>query len=125
MGDYVHRTTKSYLRSVSPNALPEPLANYIEEPDLSNVVGIPSMYWIIDGDTISEMSQGEKDAVDAAIISASRDAEIQAEIDNLESVMRQLTILMIDEINILRAEHALPDRTFAQVKTQLRSSLGT
>jgi hypothetical protein len=44
MGDYVHRTTKQYLKSVSPNSLPEPLVNYIEDPDLSNVVGVPSIW---------------------------------------------------------------------------------
>jgi hypothetical protein len=125
MGDYVHRTTKQYLKSVSPNSLPEPLVNYIEDPDLSNVVGVPSIYWIITGDVITEMTQGEKDAVDAAILSAARDGEMQAEIDNLESVVRQLTKLTVDELNILRALHSLPDRTMTQVRDQLRADLGT
>jgi hypothetical protein len=123
MGDYVHRTTKQYLKSVSPNSLPEPLVNYIEDPDLSNVVGVPSIYWIITGDVM--MTQGEKDAVDAAILSAARDGEMQAEIDNLESVVRQLTKLTVDELNILRALHSLPDRTMTQVRDQLRADLGT
>ena len=125
MGDYLHRTTKVYRQSISPNELPEPLANYIEDPDLSAVVGVSSMYWIITGDVITEMSQGEKDALDAFLLSAARDAEIQAEIDALESTMRQLVKLMVSELNILRAEHGLPDRTFEQVKTQLRNDLGT
>lgn len=125
MGNYLHRTTKAFLRSFSPNELLEPLANYIEDPDLSSVVGVPSRYWIITGDTISEMFQAEKDVVDDAILSAGRDSVIQAEIDNLESVMRQLTILMVNEINVLRVEHGLPARTLGQVKAQLRSSLGT
>jgi hypothetical protein len=125
MGDYVHRTTKQYLQSVSPNSLPEPLANYIEDPDLSNVVGVPSIYWIITGDVITEMTQGEKDAVDAAALSDGRDDAIEADIDNLESVMRQLTQLMLREVNILRAEHGLADRTMAQAKAQMRSDLGT
>jgi len=127
MGDYLHRTTKVYRRSISPNELPEPLANYIEDPDLSAVVGVSSMYWIITGDVITEMSQGEKDVVDAALLSAARDAEIQAEIAALESTMRQLVKLIVSELNILRAvcKPPLPDRTFDQVKTQLRNDLGT
>ena len=125
MGDFVHRTTKQYLQSISPNDLPEPLANYIENPDLSNVVGVPNQYWVITGDVITEMSQGEKDAVDAQILSDARDAVIQAEIDNLESVLRQVVVLMVDELNILRSQHGLADRTLAQVKAQLRSDLGT
>lgn len=125
MGNYVHRTTKQYLQSYSPNDLPEPLANYIESPDLSNVVGVPTKYWVITGDVITEMSQAEKDAVDAALLSAGRDAVIQREIDDLESVMRQLVKLMVSEINILRQQHALADRTLAQVRTQLRTDLGS
>ena len=138
MGDYLHRTTKQYLQSWSPNDLPEPLVNYIESPDLSAVEGVPSIYWIITGDMITEMSQGEKDAVDAALLSAARDAEIQAEIDNLERTMRQLVKLMISEINILRQQFntttvevqqatntTFTDRTLAQVKAQLRNDLGS
>lgn len=138
MGNYLHRTTKQYLQSWSPNDLPEPLANYIDDPDLSNVIGVPPRYWIITGDVISEMSQAEKDAVDAANLSTARDAAIQAEIDGLENVMRQLVKLMVNELNILRQQFntttaesnqltdtALADRTLAQVRTQLRNDLGT
>lgn len=138
MGIYLHRITKQLLISVSPNSLTEPLANYIDDPDLLAVAGIPSIYWIITGDIITEMSQGEKDAVDAVILSTARDDAIQADIDNLESVMRQLTQMMLREINILRQQFntttaesnqltdtALADRTLAQAKSQLRSDLGT
>ena len=138
MGDYVHRTTKQYLQSVSPNDLPEPLANYIEDPDLSNVVDVPNIYWVITGDVITEMTQGQKDIVDAALLSDSRNAAIEADIDNLESVMRQLTQLILREINILRAQFntttaevqqltttEFADRTMAQAKAQMRSDLGS
>lgn len=127
MGDYLHRTTKVYRRSISPNELPESLANYIEDPDLSAVVGVSSAYWIITGDVISEMSQAEKDAVDAAVLATARDAEIQAQIDSLESTMRQVVKLIVSELNIVRGvcKPPLPNRTFDQVKTQLRSDLGT
>ena len=138
MGDYLHRTTKVYRQSISPNELPEPLANYIEDPDLSAVVGVPSIYWIVIGDVITEMSQGEKDALDAFLLSAARDAEIQAEIDALESTMRQLVKLIVSELNILRQQFNtttaevpqltntnFADRTLDQVKTQLRNDLGT
>ena len=137
MGDYLHRTTKQYYQSWSPNELAEPLANYIEDPDLSAVGGVPNIYWIITGDVISEMSQPEKDAIDAAILTAARDGAIQAEIDALESVMRQLTKLIVSELNILRQQFntttgevsqatntSFTDRTLAQVRTQLRNDLG-
>jgi hypothetical protein len=138
MGDYVHRTTKQYLQSVSPNDLPEPLANYIEDPDLSAVEGVPNRYWVITGDVITEMDQAAKDAVDAQLLSDARDAAIQAEIDELESVLRQLTKLIVDELNILRQQFntttaesqqltdtTLTDRTLSQVRSQLRGDLGS
>ena len=137
MGDYLHRITKVYRQSISPNDLPEPLANYIEDPDLSAVVGVPSMYWIVTGDVISEMSQVEKDAVDAQLLEDRYDSIIQ-DIDNLESILRALVKLIVSEINILRQQFntttaEIPqatdtnftDRTLEQVKAQLRNDLGT
>lgn len=138
MGNFLHRTTKQYLQSMSPNELLEPLANYIEEPDLSAVVGVPNQYWVITGDVVTEMSQGQKDALDAANLSDSRDAVIEGEIDNLEAVDRQMVQLLLRELNIIRQQintttaesadltnTALADRTLAQAKAQMRSDLGT
>ena len=138
MPNYLHRTTKQYLQSVSPASLSEPAANYIFMPDLSAVVGVPVIYWVITGDVVSEMSQAEKDAVDAARLSNSRDSAIQEQIDNQEAVLRQLAKMMVSELNILRQQintttaesidltnTALADRTIAQVKNQLRSDLGS
>jgi len=70
MANLLHRTTKQYLVSTDPNGLPEPIANYIEEPDLSAVAGQPNKYWTITGDVVTLMSQAEQDAVDADIEAA-------------------------------------------------------
>ena len=66
MPRWLHRTNKQLLTSVAENDLPEAVANYIEEPDLSGVQGVPPKYWNIVGDTVSEMNASEKAAVDAA-----------------------------------------------------------
>ena len=66
MPNWVHRTTKRFTRSVASADLAEPVANYIEDPDLSAVTGFPSKYWIITGDVITLMDQASRDAVDAA-----------------------------------------------------------
>ncbi|MHC4156686.1 MAG: hypothetical protein ACYST6_17455 [Planctomycetota bacterium] len=124
MGTFLHRTTKRYLQSADPNELPEDISNYISEPDLSAVVGVPRRYWAITGDTVSEMGQSEKDAVDAAMLSDRRDGMV-AELDSAEGTLRQLVRMLISEINILRAEHGLPDRTMAQFKTQIRNGYGS
>ena len=67
MPNYVHRTNKQYLTSVSPASLPESEANYIQDPDMSAVVGEPSKYWTITGDVVSLKSAGEQAAVDVAL----------------------------------------------------------
>lgn len=125
MPNYLHRTTKQYLPSTSPNNLPEPRENYIRDPDLSGVVGVSSTYWTITGDVVSEMSPAEKSAVDQALLDNSRDAKIQSVVDDIESDMRQVVKMIIAELNILRQSHGLPDRTLAQVRTQLRNGYGS
>lgn len=138
MGNFLHRTTKQYLRSVPPNELAEPLANYISCPDLSAVEGFSSRYWIITGDVISLMTQAQRDAVDVATESARRDVRVEEDIDRLESVLRQIVKMMVSEINILRQQFntttgevnqltttTFSDRTLQQVRNQLRSGLGS
>ena len=124
MGSFLHRTTKQYLQSADPNELPEDLSNYISAPDLSAVAGVPVKYWLIVGDVVSEMTQAEKDAVDAAILDAARDNAI-AELDSLEGILRQVLKIIMGEINILRSEHGLSARTLQQLKTAIRNSFGT
>ena len=125
MPRWLHRTTKQLLVSVPSADLPEVQANYIKEPDMSPVAGVSSIYWTITGDIVSEMSQGEKDAVDAAALTARRDSAVDRAVDDLEGDLRQLVKLMISEINILRAQHSLADRTIAQFKTQIRNGYGS
>ena len=123
MGNFLNRTTKAYYPSRDPNALPEDLSNYISAPDLSAVAGVPVKYWLIVGDVVSEMTQAEKDAVDAALLSASRDGAA-AELDNLEGTLRQVIKILISELNILRSLHGLADRTLSQLRTQIRNGYG-
>jgi len=124
MPTWVHRTTKQVLQSVPFNALPEPQANYIEEPDLSAVSGQPSKYWVITGDVVSLADQATRDAIDAAELEANRDA-VAAQLDQTEDVLRAFMLLMLDEINILRNNDGLSVRTAAQLKTAIRNKLGS
>lgn len=125
MPNYVHRTDKTYLYSVSPQDLPEAEANYIMDPDLSAVSGFPSIYWIISGDTVSLMSQAERDAVDAALAAAALQADKDSEEARIDSerVLVALADIIKDEINILRAEHSLADRTLQQLKNAIKANI--
>ena len=136
---WIHRTKKTYVERSSPRTMEENYglsfvdaegaaisnAEWIYNPDMSAVEGVPSKYLVIIGDIVSEMSQGEKDAVDVAILAARRDAMVNGAIDDLEGDLRQLVKVMISEINILRRQHGLPDRTIAQFKAQIRNGYGS
>lgn len=122
MGKWAHRTTKQVLDSVSPASLPEPLANYISEPDLSAVDGFASKYWIITGDVISLMDQAARDVVDAAEDSDRLDA-IADELTQTRSILKAFAEVMLDQLNSLRAEHGLPAATLAQLRNAVRGKL--
>jgi len=124
MPNYLHRTTKQFLTSTSPASLTEPEVNYIKDPDLSAIAGFPSRYWTITGDVVSLMSKAERDAVDAAALTARRDSTAD-QLDFIEEVLRAFALTVLDEINVLRSQHALPARTIAQLKTTVRGKLGT
>jgi len=63
MSNVLNRTTNQYLQSV--NTPDYPVSDWIINPDLSAVVGVPSKYWEITGDTVTEMTPAEKAVVDA------------------------------------------------------------
>ena len=64
MARAIHRTTYEYRKSIN---TPEfSTSDWLINPDLSGVDGVPQKYWKVVGDTVVEMDQAEKDAVDAA-----------------------------------------------------------
>jgi len=65
MSDVINRTTKDFLLSV--NTPDYSIEDWIINPDLSALEGVPQKYWKISGDTVVEMDQSEKDIVDLNI----------------------------------------------------------
>jgi len=95
MATVLNRTTKQLIGSA--NTPDYPLVGWIIEPDLSAVAGVPVKYWIITDDIISEMSQPEKDVVDATEAQALKDA-IGAESD--AGILKAIIAALIKTINI-------------------------
>ena len=62
MADVLNRLTKQLLLSV--NTPDYPPADWIINPDLSPVAGVPWRYWKIVGDSVVEMTDEEKAIVD-------------------------------------------------------------
>ena len=119
---YIHRTTFQRLPSTSPASLQEPEANYVKDPDESVITGEPSKYWILTGDIFTLMDQAAQDVVDAALDVVRLDS-VADELDRVQSIMKAFAQVVLDEFNLLRAEHGLNPRTLAQLKNAVRGKL--
>ena len=66
-------------------------------------------------------------AIDAAFVQAQADAETLRVQDSFDTdqlrILRALVTLIMDELNILRANDGLPARTFPQLRTALRNEI--
>jgi len=114
---------KDYRVSVNEPDFPQ--QDWIWNPDLSAVSGLPSIYWDIVGDNVVAVDQASRDARDAELAAAaltSKRESLKARYD-VEDLLKAFADVMIDEINILRQQHALADRTAAQLRTALRNRL--
>ena len=91
MADVLNRTTGELLKSV--HTPDYSTATHIINPDLSSVSGVPSKYWGISGDTVSEKTQTEKDTVDAADAAADKTVvEAAIKVDALHDPLSDLTV---------------------------------
>lgn len=118
MPKWLHRTDIKILNSVPSADLPEPVANYIEEPDLSAVTGQPNKYWIITGDIVTLMDQAAMDVVDAAIEAAALQAlrdEAISRID-LDITTRETVEALLFEINKLNTRMQEVQDSFTAMK---------
>ena len=95
MADVVHRTTKQHRRSV--NTPDFPITDWIINPDLGAVAGIPSKYWDISGDVISPMAQPARDQVDVLETAARTSADQQENKSRLddERVLKAIVAVLL------------------------------
>lgn len=117
--DMAQQYGKSFV-GVDGNAVSNSIA--IFSPDMSAVTGWLEKYWELTGEVLTLADQSTRDSIDAAEISAQRD-EIANDIDRVESYTRAFALVVLDEINILRAQHGSPARTLTQLKTAVRGKL--
>lgn len=118
----LNRTTLEYTRSPSGDNFDTNV--YVVDPDMSPVDGVSTKYWLLTGDVLSVMDQAAQDAVDAVETTDRLDA-ISDRLDDSEDIQRAFARLVMDELNILRANDSLAPRTLSQLKTGLRNKLGT
>ncbi len=101
--------------------------DFLINPDLSAViVNVPRKYWKHLAGEIVEYTQAEKDAQDAADVTAQDDAmrngaKAQMLGRRSDSLYRRALVDVVRrEINILRSEHGLAPRTNAEVRNAIR-----
>lgn len=121
MATVLNRATKQLIESA--NTPEYPVGQWIINPNLSAVAGFASKYWIITGDNVILMDAAARAALDSAELNTQLDA-VSNQIDTAQSYNRAFAEIVMDEINILRANDSLPPRTLAQLKTALRNKLG-
>ena len=103
------------------------IAHFWHDPDLSAVLAVDPIYWKESGGVFSEMTASEKAAKDAEIAAADLALDrrlAKDEIDN-KRVLRAFAEVVMDEINILRGQHALADRTLSQLVTAIKNKIDT
>ena len=105
------------------NATSTPFA--LHNPDITSVRGHPLKYWKVTGQTVSLMNSLERQAVDDAAAAAQESADAAANRARLsdERVLLAITLVLKDEINILRGQHGLAPRTNGQIRTAIENRI--
>lgn len=117
-----------YLQSVNTPDY-DSVADKVVNPDLSALEAVPVKYWKHDSGSIVEMIQAEKDAWDNSVATALNlnRRELAKQIvdtqEELGKIIRVLAEITRSEINILRAQHGLADRTLSQLKTAMKNQI--
>ena len=147
MANVYSLTTHEYI--VSANTPSYPPEDWWIGIDVSAVIDVPIRYRKYDGGGLPvEMTQAEKDAVDAADLIAQRDAAV-AQLQQTEDILRAFMLTVLDEFNthatktnaILDAVDGASDlsqlkttvagiadypaRTEQQLRTSIRGKLGS
>lgn len=120
MASVLNRATGEYIPSV--NTPDFPAKDWIINPDLSAVTGVPGKYWKIDGDTVSPMSRAERDAVDAAE-EVARKNEIVGRFDEQGERMADILVLLELFNRLARVVGGVAEIDLAAYKTEYRSRL--
>lgn len=129
MADAVHRESMRLEQSIDATDL-DPREWLIFGKDRADEIpalrrlfeSIDRQYLKIEGDTIVEMKQGEKDDIDATREGADRDA-VADELIAPGSILRAFAEVLVDEINDLRVRGLLAPRSLAEFRDKVRAKL--
>lgn len=123
MASVLNRQTKQFIRSVNtPDFDP---TEWLINPDLSAVSDVEKKYWKIDKNSVSEMTEQEKAAVDLDLeAEKARDlkAALKARFDQEDDNTKAVLLLVLDMYDIIRSEvRSLPSISRSQLKARFES----
>lgn len=95
MATVLNRTTKQLLTSA--NTPDHPSNDWIINPDLSSVSGVPPKYWVITGDVVSVMDAATQAIVDATDLQKVKDA---TELESQRGVLKAVIAALVKTINL-------------------------
>ena len=89
------------------------------------VINIDGLVWAVGGLSLTGDLQAILDARESELFQAASAAGVTFEVYDLieRRIIKALALVIMDELNILRALHGLPDRTPGQIKTAIKSKL--
>lgn len=102
MADVIKRTTNSKNRhefKKSVNSPDYPSGDWLHNPDLSSVSGVPTRHWKVVGETVVEMNQSEKDAADDTVFEHGKFAEADGESQTTADTYQLKVQLTTDELD--------------------------
>lgn len=123
MPTYLHIPTKTLYPSVSEAEGYDGDADYLKNPDLSAVAGVPRRYWKINRGKVSEMTVAEKAAVDAADETEQK-RRMTDELGDVNGLERQTLRYLLGLINVERARHGDPAVSLADAETAIQNGRG-
>lgn len=127
--DAVNRADPKIYRQ-STSSKKSPIGDWVHLDTLQKIADVGAIlpiYRKIVGDTVQEMNQSEKDAVDQAIADAQAQADENAKDFELvfDKTLKAFALVVLDEINILRGKHSLANRTKSQLNTAVKNKYDT
>ena len=100
------------------------IAHFWHNPDLSAVADVDPIYWKETSGVFSEMTLTEKGVKDAEIVAANADRDRRfAKRRIAKRDLIAFAEVIMDELNILRAEHSLTLRQLSQVESAIERKI--
>jgi len=127
MGSAIHRISKKHVL-VGADKFRFPVADWILNPvGLRELIALDPLrhHWEINGDIVSRLDQAGRDQADTDLqdlIDANDRDQKKSAVDN-DRLFKAFAIIVMNQFNVLRDLHGLPDLTIEQLKVAIKNRI--